>query len=326
MNRIRRTVLAVTTVGMLALTAACSGGGTGGSSAGGLQKVKICTGAQPDYAPLYVAKEMGMWKKYDIDMELSICGTTPLAIASILNDEMQAANSSVTGVSTAIGQGIPAKVVFPTTLQPTEGNTGVLVPADSPAKDYADLEGTTLGTITVQGLFQLGLENAMKIQGADPTKLKVVSAAPTDLQALLTSGKVGAVMVQDPTFTQIKEALGSKVRDLGNPFSIVPWGKDLVIGAVIASDMQLKKDPELYKKLREGWAEAVKLANDNPDVVNKVVPEYSGLDASLLSKITWGKWTTELPEKSTTEMLDTMLEYGFVKSVPKFSDIYWDGK
>ena len=67
------------------------------------------------------------------------------------------------------------------------------------------------------------------------------------------------------------------------------------------------------------------LTKENPDVEKKVLAEYTGLQPDLLARIKWGDWTTELPEASTTQMLDTMLAYGFVKSVPKYSDIYWNG-
>jgi NitT/TauT family transport system substrate-binding protein len=323
-------VLAAAGASALLLMTACSSGGTSSGGApsedGELQKVAICTGAQPDYAPLWVAEELGMWEdEFGIDLEIDVCATSPIAIAAILNDERQASNNSVTGVSTAVGQGIPAKVIFPTTYQPTEGNTGVIVPVDSDIQTFADLEGKTLGTITVQGLFHLGLADAMRNQGADPNKMKVVGSAPADLEALLKSGKVDAVMVQDAFFTQIMENLGDTVRDIGNPFAEVSWGENLVIGAMVASEKQLKDNPELYKKLRDGWARAIELAEENPDVVREVVAEYTGLAPDLLDRITWGEYTTEIPEESTMEMLETMLEFGFVKAIPEFSDIVWDG-
>jgi NitT/TauT family transport system substrate-binding protein len=325
-----RAALGAVAVGALILTSACasgSGGEDGGTADGELRKITICTGGQPDYGPLFVAKELGMWEEdYGLDVTLEMCPSTPLAIAAILNQEMAASNASVTGVTTAIGQGIPVKVLFPTSYQPREGNTGVLVPTDSDIQTFADMEGKTLGTIVVQGLFHLGLADAMQIEGADPTKLKVVAAAATDLQALLESGKVDAIMVQDANFTQIKQAMGDKVRDIGNPFGVVPWGKDLVIGSVIVSDVQLKQDPELYRTLREGWAKAVKLTEENPDVLMKLLPEITGLDTTLLKQITWGKPAIELPEESTMTMLAAMLKHGFVKAVPKFDQIYWDGK
>lgn len=328
-----RALLAGTAAVLALVVAGCSGGGSsnasggGGATQGGPQKVTLCTGAQPDYAPMYVAKEMGMWlKDYNLDVTLKICATSPIAIASTLKNEVQASNNSITGVATAVGQGIPVKVIFPTTYQPQKGNTGVLVMKNSDIKTFTDLQGKTLGTITVQGLFHLGIADAIKIQGGDPNKMKVVGAAPTDLQGLLTSGKVDAVMIQDATLTQILDKIGNDVRDIGNPFSVVPWGKDLVIGAMVASDTQLKENPDLYKKLQAGWAQAITLTKANPDVEKKVLAQFTGLSPDLLNRITWGEWTTTLPEGSTDQMLNTMLSYGFVKSVPKFSDIYWDGK
>lgn len=334
MKSVRRSLLAAVAAGAMLFAAACSSGtptattptDPTGAPTTALEKVAICTGAQPDYAPIYVAKELGMWEKYGIDLELDICPTSPIAIAAIMNDERQASNNSVTGVSAAIGNGIPAKVIFAVTYQPQEGNTAILVPKDSDIQTYADLEGKTLGTITVQGLFHLGLAQAMKDQGADPSKMRVVGSAPLDLGPLLTSGQVDAIMIQDANLTLILDQIGADtVRNIGNPFGSISWGENLVIGAMTASVRQLREKPELYQKLREGWLEAIELTKANPDIEKKVIAEYTGFEPSLIERVTWGEYATDLPEKSTTEMLAALLEFGFVRSVSSFEDIYWDG-
>src|SRR5688500_2327205 len=127
-SRGRTVFAAMAAASALVVLAACGGsdGDAGAGGDAGPKKVTLCTGAQPDYAPLYVAKEMGRWQKeYNLDVTLKICATSPIAIASILKEEVQSSNNSITGAATAIGQGIPVKVVFPITYQPQEGNTAV---------------------------------------------------------------------------------------------------------------------------------------------------------------------------------------------------------
>jgi NitT/TauT family transport system substrate-binding protein len=292
---------------------------------GELRPFDVCVGVQADYAPVFVGIELGIWEQYGLDLTADTCPTSPIAIASILNNDKQLANNSVTGLAAAIGQGIPAKVVVPVSVQPTEGNTAVFVPQDSDVQDFADLEGKTLGTITVQGLFHLGLATAMAEQGADPSTLTVVGAAPADLGALLDSGQVDAVMIQDPQATIIRNEYGDSFRDIGNPFGIVPWGEDLVIGALTASNRQLEDDPELYNDFREAWPVAIQAAIDNPDIVAEVVPGYTGMEPELFEQISKPQWTTEIDEANTLEMLNAMLEQEFIGAVPEWDQLYWDG-
>lgn len=292
---------------------------------GELRPFEICVGPQADYAPVFVGIELGIWEQYGLDVTAETCPTSPIAIASILNNDKQLANNSVTGLAAAIGQGIPAQVVVPVSVQPTEGNTSVFVPQDSEVQEFADLEGMTLGTITVQGLFHLGLATAMAEQGADPSTLTVVGSAPADLGALLNSGQVDAVMIQDPQATIIRNEYGDSFRDIGNPFGIVPWGQDLVIGALTASNRQLEDDPDLYNDFREAWPVAIQAALDNPDLVAEVVPGYTGMAPELFEQISKPQWTTEMNEGNVIEMLNAMLEVGFIGAVPEYDQLYWDG-
>jgi len=323
----RKHLLASVAFAVVAATACGSDGDKSGASnaAGGLKNVNVCVGPQIDYAPVYVGVKLGIWEKHGLKVTPSVCPTSPISVASLLKGEKQLANNSVTGIATAIGQGIPAQVVVPVSVQPTKGNTGILVKTSSKFQAYPELAGHTVGTITVQGLFHLGLASAIEAKGGDPKTLKIVSAAPADLGALLDSGKVDAVMIQDPQLTLIKKEYGDKFRDLGNPFGDIAWGRDVVIGALTAATTQIEADPEMYRTFRTAWAEAVKATQDNRPVAEEVVPGYTGLDPALLKDVTWPTWTTTINEANINAMLNQMKTYGFVKEVPTFDKIYWKG-
>jgi NitT/TauT family transport system substrate-binding protein len=322
----RRALVAFLLLGVSAIAAA-SASATPGGSAATLTPLNVCIGVQVDYAPVFVGLKLGIWKKHGLDVKVKTCPTSPIAIASQLNGDVDVANNSVTGAANAIGQGIPIKLVAPVSIQPTKGNTGVLVKADSPYRTFADLSGKTLGTLTVQGLFHLGFAAALQAAGKDPKSIRVVGQNPADLGPLLDSGRVDAVMIQDPQLTLIKREFGNRFRDLGNPFAVVPWGKNVIIGAFTTAKSTIEKKPDVLRRFRTAWQESVSVASKRTQLTRQIIPRYTTLDAALIREITWPKFTaTGLTPAAVGPMLKQMKEYGWLRIVPSFGDLYWNGK
>jgi NitT/TauT family transport system substrate-binding protein len=332
MFKSRSLVLGAATACAVALILAPAGALAHPDASGAVQSAKltpfnVCIGVQIDYAPVFVGLKLGIWKKHGLDVKVHACPTSPISIASLLSGDNDVANNSVTGATTAIGNGIPIKVIAPVSIQPTKGNTGVLVLANSPYKKFSDLAGKTLGTLTVQGLFDLAIRSAIKAQGADPESLKVIGAAPTDLGSLLAGGRVDAIMFQDPQFTLTKLQYGRQFRDLGNPFSVIPWGKGVVIGAFTTSDTEIQKKPAALKAFLAGWKESVAAAVARPSLARYVMGKYTTLDPKVIPLLTWPKFTsTGLTVSGVGPMLRAMHDIGFLKALPDWNQIVWTGK
>jgi NitT/TauT family transport system substrate-binding protein len=323
----RRFVFGATLSSVLALLIVSAAFARPSSQAAKLTPFNVCVGVQIDYAPVFAGLKLGIWKKHGLDLKVHACPTSPVSIASLLSGDNDVANNSVTGAATAIGNGIPIKVVAPVSIQPTVKNTGVLVPANSPYKKFSDLAGKTLGTLTVQGLFDLALRSAINAQGGDGNSLKVIGAAPTDLGSLLAGGRVDAIMMQDPQFTLTKLQYGKQFRDLGNPFSVIPWGKGVIIGAFTTSNKEIQEKPQLLRAFLAGWKDSVNASLKNPKLAKHVMTRYMTLDPQVISLLTWPKFTsTGLTQSNVQPMLTAMNKIGFLKTLPPWNDIVWDGK
>ena len=124
-----------------------------------------------DYAPLFVGLKRGIFKKHGIDIKITYIYTGSGLMAAVTSGQVDLATNSVTAGVNAIIQGLPLKMITATDYTPTKGNTEVLVKSDSSIRSFKDLEGKTVATVNLQGLFQLGVAGAIAKAGGDPTKM-----------------------------------------------------------------------------------------------------------------------------------------------------------
>jgi NitT/TauT family transport system substrate-binding protein len=287
-----------------------------------LQTIRLAVYPTLDYAPMYVGLKLGIFKKYGLDLKITYVYTGAGLFAAITSGQDDlATNSPATGAN-AISQGLPIRMLTAADYQPTKGNTEVLVAKNSSIKSYADLAGKTVATSSLHGLFNLGLNYAVQQAGKDPASMHILTVAPQDEGNAVLSGQLDAIVIQDPWLTQYL-ASGS-YRSLGNPFGVFNY--KLPIGAFWTSNSTIQSNPKLLLAFRAAWKACVAATATHQSTLKHVIPKYTGLDPSLVSKITIPTYTSGLAPNSLGPMLRLMHTYGWVGTPPSYNQIYWDGK
>jgi NitT/TauT family transport system substrate-binding protein len=290
-----------------------------------LQTLKATVYPAADYAPLFIGLKLGIWKKHGIDLKLSYAYTGTALVSAAVSGDADIATNSIASTANAIAQGLPLIMVQAASVQPSKGNTGVLVKADSPYKTYSDLAGKTVGTVNLQGTFHLGLLMAMQKQGADTKSLKALAGSPVDSPALVVAGRLDAAVVQDPFLTQALDKYGSQVRNLGNPFSLVPY--KIPIGVYLTSTSTLEKKKPLFRAFRAAYKDAVIAANKHLKLTQQIVPKFTGLDKDLVTKIKLPEFVSTVSPGQVGPMLKQMQTFGWIGSgIPGWERLYWNGK
>ena len=68
------------------------------------------------------------------------------------------------------------------------------------------------------------------------------------------------------------------------------------------------------------------IATRNKPLARQTVLKYTGIDNATALKITLPEFTTKLTPKDMGPVLLQMRKYGFLKTIPSFEQIYWNGK
>lgn len=283
--------------------------------------VTVRVGVYPitDYAPLYLGVRDGIFEEHGVNVEIEELFSGTALMSGITSGQFDVANNSVTGGATGILNGLPIRIVNITTNQPAEGNIEVLVRPDSGIETWADLQGKTVATINLQGMFHLGILNAVALEGGDPSTVNAIPMAATDEAPALEAGRVDAIMIQDPFLTLIKEEYDFV--SLGSPYTMLPY--ELPAGAFYSSNDTIESEPELLRLWREAYAAATEYAVANPDLVREVIPEFTEITPEDAATVGIPEFTTEVNEEALTDMFASMAEYGWLEREPTLDEIYW---
>jgi NitT/TauT family transport system substrate-binding protein len=320
----KRKLFLITTV-LIAALAASAASARPAKHAAQLQTLKLSVFPSLDYAPLYVGLKLGIWKRHGLDLKINYVYTGAALVSSVVSGDADLGTNSVSSTSNAIAQGIPLIMVQPASIQPTKGNTEVLVKADSPYRKFSDLAGKNVGTVNLQGAFHFGLAMAVEKQGGDPKTIKAFAGSPTDAPALVLAGRLDGAVIQDPFLTQALDKYGSQLRSIGNPFSEVPY--KMPIGVFFTSTSTLAKKKPLLTAFRAAYKDAVTAANKHPKLTQQIVPKYTGLDPSLVTKITLPSYVSTMSAAQVGPMLKQLRTYGWVgQTLPGWEKLYWNGK
>jgi NitT/TauT family transport system substrate-binding protein len=288
-----------------------------------LQELKIALFPSLDYAPLFLGLKLGIWKKHGLDLKITYVYTGAGLFAAIVSGQTDLATNSPTAGANAIAQGIPLKLIQPAANQAIKGNTEVLVKKESSYQTFKDLEGKTVATINLQGLFHLGLIAAVEEEGGDPLAVKALAMSPNDEPLALAAGRLDAIVIQDP-FLTVAKLQNAGFRSLGNPFGKLKYRAP--VGAFWTSLSTLEQKAELFRTFRAAWKDCVAAAAKFPKLLRQVIPKYTGMSPKAAELITIPDYITKFGPGSLGPMLKQMTKYGWIKTPPAFTDIYWNGK
>ena len=318
--------LVMMAVGATAATAGQSGtAGTAGQSATPLQTVRLALFPSLDYAPLFVGLKLGIWKKNGLDVKITYVYTGAGLFAALTSGSADLATNSPSAGANAIAQGLPLKMLTAAAYQATKGNTEVLVKSDSSIRTFGDLAGKTVATINLQGLFHLGTAYAVEKAGKDPLSMRALAMAPVDEPNALAAGRLDAIVLQDPFLTQAKLTAGNSFRSLGNPFRELPY--KVPVGAFWTTNDTIGSKAPLLRKFHQAWRESVAAANARPKLTRQIIPKYTGITGAVSNLITPPEWiAVRPPPRSLGPMLALAKKYNWIRTVPSYNEIVWNGK
>lgn len=268
-----------------------------------LAPVRIGVLPTEDSLPLWVADQEGLFKKAGLEVTFvdfqaaaeRDAAFTAGEIDAFMGDMIAAALLEQGGTGVTIGT-----VMLGST--PAEGRFGIVVPADSPAKDLTALAGVPVGTSsgTIQ---EYVLDGLMRQAGvpADKVAKEEVKKVPVRFD-LLMKGQLKAAALPEP-FLSLAEAQGA--RTLADDTK----GENLSQTILGFSDEYLAAPGgiETEEKLLEVWDEAVDLVNADPEAYRSLLVERAKLPEPV--KDTYKINTYPKADIPTADQVDAVLAW-----------------
>ena len=294
----------------------------------GAEPIKLGMSTWLGYAPLYLAKEKGLFQKRGIEVEVVVIESPADRRAAFAADRIQGMATTVdTHVMTAAAENpIPLKQVL--ALDDSHGGDGMV--AKKEIKTIKDLKGKTVAAQLGAGASYFWLNYILSQNGMKLADLKTVDMKAGDAGAAFVAGKVDAAVTWEPWLSKAKDT----------PFGHVLLSSDQTPGIIVDSlafkpDF-LKKRGEDVKKIVAAWNEAVQFAAEKPAEADPIMAKFTGQKPEEFTKEKTGvrfygqkenKEYFGTPQKPgllykvTQRAADVWSQLKFIKTKPKATDL-----
>lgn len=242
------------------------------------QSLKVPFAAlSPNYAPLWIAEQAGLFKKHGLDVQLVYISAGSVIVPAILSGQVDIANMSSAPALTAWARG--AELI---TVGVTSNRLLHVIMTRSSIKKPEELKGKKIGGDRYGSLSDLVLREALRHYNLAPDKdVAVIQSGglPERLGALKVGAVDGAIITGDTALEA--EKLGfHKLIDLSQ-LPIQYPSSTIIVGK---SFLAAKRDT--VKRFLRGWIEGIKVAKTDKERTVAVMQKFlKTSDRSVLDKI-----------------------------------------
>ena len=233
-------------------------------------------------APLWIAKDLGLFEKYGLDVKLVSIAAGSVSLTALLAGNVHLTTDSSSGVVGAVARGAPIVTVS------TNGALPYQLIAVPSIKTASELKGKIVGSSRIGAGTDFLLRRILAKVGLTPGK--DVSLLPTGVSEsekriqLMFQGKIDATIGESDKVFQFAELSGQKLSVLGEP-------KDFGVpapGSEINTTRQILK--ELRPRLKAffmAYGEAIAAARKNRELANQAFRKYMRIDNPKLLDFTY---------------------------------------
>jgi NitT/TauT family transport system substrate-binding protein len=233
-------------------------------------------------APFWIAKELGLYEKYGLDVKLVSIAAGSVSLTALLAGNVHLTTDSSAGVVSAGARGAPIVTVS------TNGALPYQLIALPTIKSPAELKGKVVGSSRIGAGTDFLLRRILSKLGLVPGK--DVSLIPTGVSEsekriqLMFQGKIDATIGESDKVFQFAELGGQKLSVLGEP-------KDF---GVSAPGSEINSTRQAIKELRTrltaffmAYSEAIAVGRKNRELTYQVFRRYMRIDNPKLLDFTY---------------------------------------
>ena len=229
--------------------------------------ISIAINPWPGYEFLYLAEKKGFFQELNANIELIQLGSLADAQRAYINGHADGlASTIIEAVQAEFLGGKPLNIV----LVPDYSNGGDVIVANKDITSLEHLKGKKIGCeVSSLGIFVL--QRALSKAGLQLSDVNVINVEQAHGEEYIKEGKIDAFVSYPPVSVDILKH--EKYHTL---FSSAEIPKE-IIDTVALSEEVLKKNPDIPKKLKQGWQMALNYYHENTEDAVKIMAEREGI-------------------------------------------------
>ena len=231
------------------------------------EKVKVTINSWVGFGPLFVAQEVGLFEKSNLNIEIIKLEDAPDRRAALLSDRVQIVGSTLDDLAVSLSQGIDAVAI--SCADYSNGGDAIIA-----KKSIKSLDTIPNFAIAVQPGFvnHFFLLYVLKQNGILADSLKIKPMKPDDAGAAFIAGNIDVAVTWQPhIYKAVESPNGCNILASSNDYP------EAILDIFIAKRDWVKNNPEFVTSFRRSWDEALIYMENNKEKANNILAKDLGL-------------------------------------------------
>lgn len=265
--RIKRSLSFVLTVILLLCIVGCGSKKTSSNSKSYDGTVKLGFTTWIGYAPLFVAKEKGLFKKNGVDVDLQVIESAGDIKAAAISGRINGFANTVDTVVMASGAGLDFVQVL--ALDTSDGGDGVV--ANSKYSSLKDLKGKEIALDTTGGPSLFYFNYLIDKEGLTMDDFDVKNMSSGDAGSAFVGGSVDAAVTWEPWLSK------AKATDFGTVLNSSDENPGVIADTLCFDRKFIKQYPDTVQAIVNSWFDALDYIDKNPEESYEIMADSQGM-------------------------------------------------
>jgi NitT/TauT family transport system substrate-binding protein len=269
---------------------------------------------------LYYGSQASIFQRAGLNVEVIAQNSGAAAMAALLTGSFQMARVNVVSICLAHLRDLPIKLVAPNVLYSTPNRESLLqIAADATIKTGRDLNGKTIGVVSVSDLNALAAKAWVDKNGGDSRTLKFVEISNSASVPALVQHRVDATIVAPPLLDASLAEGTSKT--LGDPMGAIA-NEYMVTGFVAHSDW-VAQHTDTLRRFTRALSESTAYVNTHPAETAQLVSDFTKVDIAVVKTMRRTVSGTRLDVTLIQPVIDVAAKYGMLAHAFPARELLW---
>ncbi len=248
--------------------------------------------------------QAGIFSRLGVQIELDPMGSGAAIIAGVVGGSGEFGSGSLFPVFSAVGHGIPLRVVAPIALYDTNHcDAWLVVRSDADIHRARDLNGKVMGGDTPSEISVVATRVWMDRNEADGKSLRALALNASEILAALLEGRIDTAVLRPPFLTRAMQS--GRIRVLAKPLDVV--APRFLLSCWVASLDYIAKNPATVKAFVTGLSAGAQYANRHQSETVDMVAQFTKQDPAQIR----AGVRTVIAETITVADVQTPLDFAY---------------
>lgn len=262
------------------------------------------------------AQDQGYFLRAGLNVEVQPFGNASTSAQAITTGAVDVGLVDCLQVANAFIHGIPLAVFAGNCLFAKESPTLVMVTSkSSPIRGPRDLENQTVGVVNLKSLSASAANEWLRVNGADPAKVKFFELPFPDMNTALERGTIAAALQGEPFLSAAK----ANQRQLGIPFEAI--GKSFYVNVYAASRTWLAANGPLAHRLAAALYDTNRWVNTHRADSAAVESRFTKLPIETARTMARNTFATNFDPQLIAPVLEIGARYQLIDRLVRASEI-----